>query len=273
MVQLPHLYMTTGKTIALTRWTFVGKIMSLLFNTLSRFDTWVGEIPWRRKWQPSSSTLAWKTPWTDGPCRLQSMGSQRVGHNWATSLTHSRFVIAFLPRRKHLLISWLQYVVLQMHKSLLFMSSGVSPNCFLIKNSPFPFQMVNSFLASWSFLFPLLPEITIISCDSNYKSLGDSSPTTLQEKKGVQSPRFKPIWHNIWLKPISSLACHWKIRIMLILVLAASPWVSPIYLMLMQWLVFLSGMGHSSSIYSFLLPNNFYFSVISKYYLYKRNSI
>ena len=35
-VQLSHPYMTTGKTIALTRWTFVGKIMSLLFNMLSR---------------------------------------------------------------------------------------------------------------------------------------------------------------------------------------------------------------------------------------------
>ena len=36
IVQLSHLYMTTGKTIALMRWTFVGKIMSLLFNMLSR---------------------------------------------------------------------------------------------------------------------------------------------------------------------------------------------------------------------------------------------
>ena len=54
IVQLSHLYMTTGKTIALTVWTFVGKVMSLLFNTLSRF------------------------------------------------------VIAFLPRSKHLLTSWLQ---------------------------------------------------------------------------------------------------------------------------------------------------------------------
>ena len=35
-VQLSHPYMTTGKTIALTRWTFVGKVMSLLFNMLSR---------------------------------------------------------------------------------------------------------------------------------------------------------------------------------------------------------------------------------------------
>ena len=36
IVQLLHLYMTTRKTIALTRWTFVGKVMSLLFNMLSR---------------------------------------------------------------------------------------------------------------------------------------------------------------------------------------------------------------------------------------------
>ena len=54
ILQLSHPYMTMGKTVALTRWTFVGKVMSLLFNMLSRL------------------------------------------------------VISFLPRRKHLLISWLQ---------------------------------------------------------------------------------------------------------------------------------------------------------------------
>ena len=54
IVQLSHPYMTAGKTIALTRWTFVGKVMSLLFNMVSSL------------------------------------------------------VITFLPRSKHLLISWLQ---------------------------------------------------------------------------------------------------------------------------------------------------------------------
>ena len=39
IVQLSHPYMTTGKTIALTRWTFVGKVVSLLFNMLSRLVT------------------------------------------------------------------------------------------------------------------------------------------------------------------------------------------------------------------------------------------
>ena len=53
IVQLSHLYMTTGKTMALTRWTFVDKVMSLLFNMLSKL------------------------------------------------------VITFIPRTKHLLISWL----------------------------------------------------------------------------------------------------------------------------------------------------------------------
>ena len=38
IVQLSHPYMTTGKTIAFTRWTFVGKVMSLLFNKLSKFS-------------------------------------------------------------------------------------------------------------------------------------------------------------------------------------------------------------------------------------------
>ena len=44
IVQLLHSYMTTGKTIALTRWTFVDKVMSLLFNMLSRLGTKLVEV-------------------------------------------------------------------------------------------------------------------------------------------------------------------------------------------------------------------------------------
>src|SRR5574337_344209 len=76
-VQISHPYMTTGKTIALTRLTFVGKVMSLLFNMLSRF------------------------------------------------------VIAFLPRSKHLLISWLQSpsaVILEPPKIKSDTVSTVSPS-------------------------------------------------------------------------------------------------------------------------------------------------
>ena len=41
-----------------------------------RFHLWVRKIPWRR----NSILLAWRIPWTEEPGRLQSMGSQRVGH-------------------------------------------------------------------------------------------------------------------------------------------------------------------------------------------------
>ena len=43
-------------------------------------------ITWEKAMAPHSSTLAWKIPWTEEPGRLQSTGSLRVGHNWATSL-------------------------------------------------------------------------------------------------------------------------------------------------------------------------------------------
>ena len=41
---------------------------------------------------PHSSTLAWKIPWTEEPGRLQSMGSLRAGHDWATSLSLFTFL-------------------------------------------------------------------------------------------------------------------------------------------------------------------------------------
>ena len=62
-VQLSQPYMTTGKTIVLTKWTFVGKVMFLLLMATH------------------SSILAWKISWTEEPGGLQSMGSQSVGHD------------------------------------------------------------------------------------------------------------------------------------------------------------------------------------------------
>ena len=60
-------------------------------------ETWVWslgqEYPMEKDMATHSSTLAWKIPWTEEPCRLQSMGLQRVGHNWATSLHFCDFNI------------------------------------------------------------------------------------------------------------------------------------------------------------------------------------
>ena len=72
LVQLSHPYMTTGKTIALNRQTFVGKVMSLLFNMLSRLVI-----------REHSSVLAWRIPGMAEPGGLISMGSLRVEHDWS----------------------------------------------------------------------------------------------------------------------------------------------------------------------------------------------
>ena len=62
IVQLSHSYMTTGKTISLTRWTFVGKVMSLLFNMLSRLTMNMSRGLWqRRQWHPTPVLLPGKS--------------------------------------------------------------------------------------------------------------------------------------------------------------------------------------------------------------------
>ena len=56
-------------------------------------ETWVQSLgredPLEKEMATHSSTLAWRIPWTEKPGRLQSMGSQRVGHDWETSLSLS----------------------------------------------------------------------------------------------------------------------------------------------------------------------------------------
>ena len=47
-----------------------------------RSDPWLGKIPWKKEWLP----IAWRIPWTEEPDRLQSMGSQIVGQDWATNI-------------------------------------------------------------------------------------------------------------------------------------------------------------------------------------------
>ena len=64
-----------------------------LKHLLEMRETWVQSLgredPPEKEMATHSSTLAWRIPWTEQPGRLQSMGSLRVGHNWATSLSLS----------------------------------------------------------------------------------------------------------------------------------------------------------------------------------------
>ena len=55
------------------------KCLSTMWETQVRFLGW--EDPLEKEMATHSSTLAWKIPWTEDPGRLQSMGSQRVGHD------------------------------------------------------------------------------------------------------------------------------------------------------------------------------------------------
>ena len=99
IVQLSHFYMTAGKTIALTTRTFASKVMSLLFNMLSRIDMGfpggsdgkesacdeVQSLGWKdpleEAWQSTPVFLPGESPWTEKPSGLQSMRSQRIRHN------------------------------------------------------------------------------------------------------------------------------------------------------------------------------------------------
>ena len=68
----------------LVSWDTV-KSQSWVYLRVSRLTS-LGSIL-EKAMAPHSSTLAWKLPWTEKPGRLQSMGSLRVGHDWATSLS------------------------------------------------------------------------------------------------------------------------------------------------------------------------------------------
>ena len=58
-------------------------------NARSRFDPWIGKIPWRMKWQPTPVFLPGKSMDREEPGGLQSMGSQRVRNDLATEQTCS----------------------------------------------------------------------------------------------------------------------------------------------------------------------------------------
>ena len=67
-------------------------LMAQMAKCLSAMrETWVWTLGWEdaleKEMSIHSSTLAWKIPWTEEPGRLQSMGLQRVGHDWVTSVT------------------------------------------------------------------------------------------------------------------------------------------------------------------------------------------
>ena len=72
---------------AMQVWTSLVAQMVKRLSTMqeTRVQSLGWEDPLEKEMAIQSSTLAWKIPWTEEPGRLQSLGSQRVGHDWATS--------------------------------------------------------------------------------------------------------------------------------------------------------------------------------------------
>ena len=122
IVKLSHPYMTNGKSqkpiIITLVYMYPRKVITQLYKIQltdtslvaqsvkslpTMWETWVRPLGWEDSLEKAvathSSTLAWKIPWTEKPGRLQSMGSQRVGHDWATLLHFSAW--GYLLRLKY----------------------------------------------------------------------------------------------------------------------------------------------------------------------------
>ena len=66
-------------------------------------------MPWIREWQPNSVFLPGESPWTERPCGLQSMGSQRVRHDWATKHSTHRKYWYIWSKKEAQLPDWKEY--------------------------------------------------------------------------------------------------------------------------------------------------------------------
>ena len=71
-------------------------------NSPAIWETWVGNIPWRRAWQPTPVFLSGKSPGQRSPGGLQSVGSHRVGHDWSNSALFQLFTAAAAATAKSL---------------------------------------------------------------------------------------------------------------------------------------------------------------------------
>ena len=69
-------------------------------NARDRVQSLGWEDTWEKGMAAHSSILAWRMPWTEEPGGLQSMGSQRVGHDWATSLSFFLLCYVYCAAKK-----------------------------------------------------------------------------------------------------------------------------------------------------------------------------
>ena len=113
------------------------------------FDPWVGKIPWRRAWQPTPVFLPGESPWIEEPGGLQSMGSQRVGHDWTT------FTFTFHGQWKNKWVHILCHYKYYRH-------SSISTQSFVLGLGQLPFLLCLSGITN------ILPVVQTSSLDTVY---------------------------------------------------------------------------------------------------------
>ena len=140
MVQLSHSYITTRKTIALTRQIFDSKVISLLFNMLSRF------------------------------------------------------VIAFLPRSKHLLISWLQST-----STVILEPKKIKPVTVSTFSSSLCHKVIGPDAMIWDFwMLSFKPAFSLSSLPSSRGFLVPLSGVRMVLSVYLKLLIFHPVWHSAW---------------------------------------------------------------------------
>ena len=122
------------------------------------FDPWIRKIPWEGGKATNFSILAWRRSWTEEPSGLQSIGFQRVGHDWMN--THIKFRIEFID----------------IHKTTCWAFGGECIDPFSI--------MINHF-------YRFLSAISILRCETHIFRLGFS----LNLRTGVPSAELLPMFH------------------------------------------------------------------------------
>ena len=115
------------------------------------------EDPLEKKMANHPSTLAWKIPWTEESSRLQSMGSQRVGHDWATSLSLRRnagkLAFELLSFERSLYILDTEYLFVKDTPTFVrYLVSNIFPHS-VASPQPFPDQKFNIFITLWALSF------------------------------------------------------------------------------------------------------------------------
>ena len=138
---IPGLGRSAGEGIGYPlQYSWASLVAQLQKNPPTMRETWVWFLGWEDPLEKGTATpssiLAWKISWTEEPGKLQSLGSQRVGHNWATSLQLVSLCI-ILPKSNPCYSKWQDFLLFWLNNiplCILFIHSSISGclGCFCV---------------------------------------------------------------------------------------------------------------------------------------------